>query len=63
MRRAVARENPVAFAASDNAGPYAFRADRTLYTRWGDWFPWLAVAISALLMLYAAVPHQITRTS
>jgi apolipoprotein N-acyltransferase len=29
--------------------PYDFRSDRTLYARWGDWFPWLCVAASALL--------------
>ena len=35
--------------------PYAFRSDRTLYTRWGDWLPWLSAAISAALLLYAAL--------
>ncbi len=33
--------------------PYSFRSDRTLYTRWGDWWSWLCVLVSALL--FAAV--------
>ncbi|MBZ5528189.1 MAG: apolipoprotein N-acyltransferase [Acidobacteriia bacterium] len=31
--------------------PYDFRADETLYTRWGDWFAWLCALISAILVL------------
>ena len=38
--------------------PYAFRSDRTLYTRWGDWLPWLSAAISAALLLYAALRNE-----
>ena len=30
--------------------PYDFRADRTLYTRLGDWFAWLCVIISVILV-------------
>jgi apolipoprotein N-acyltransferase len=30
--------------------PYDFRADETLYTRFGDWFAWLCVIISAILL-------------
>lgn len=33
--------------------PYDFRDDRTLYVRWGDWFAWLCVAISAILVVEA----------
>ena len=33
--------------------PYAFREDRTLYTRWGDWVAYLAVVLSVLLLLAA----------
>jgi apolipoprotein N-acyltransferase len=35
-------------AASDL--PYDFRTDLTLYTRYGDWFAWLCVIVSAILM-------------
>jgi apolipoprotein N-acyltransferase len=31
--------------------PYDFRADKTLYTRFGDWFAWLCVIVSAILLL------------
>lgn len=31
--------------------PYDFRTDRTLYTRLGDWFAWMCVAVSAMLFL------------
>jgi apolipoprotein N-acyltransferase len=30
---------------------YDFRADATLYTRFNDWFAWMCVAISAILVL------------
>jgi apolipoprotein N-acyltransferase len=30
--------------------PYDFRTDETLYTRFGDWFAWLCVIISAILL-------------
>jgi len=30
--------------------PYDFRTDRTLYTRFGDWFAWLCVLVSAILL-------------
>ena len=30
--------------------PYDFRTDETLYTRFGDWFPWLCVIVSAILV-------------
>ena len=31
--------------------PYDFRSDSTLYTRFNDWFVWMCVAISAILVL------------
>jgi apolipoprotein N-acyltransferase len=31
--------------------PYSFRSDKTLYTRWGDWWCWLCVLLSALLFV------------
>ena len=31
--------------------PYDFRTDKTIYTRFGDWFAWMCVAISAILVL------------
>jgi apolipoprotein N-acyltransferase len=30
--------------------PYDFRADETIYTRFGDWFAWLCVLVSAILV-------------
>jgi len=30
--------------------PYDFRTDLTLYTRFGDWFAWLCVVVSAILL-------------
>lgn len=34
------------------SGLYAFRTDRTLYTRFGDWLPWLSVALVVLLFFW-----------
>jgi apolipoprotein N-acyltransferase len=31
--------------------PYDFRTDKTLYTRFGDWFAWMCVVVSAILVL------------
>jgi len=31
--------------------PYAFRSDLTLYTRFGDWFAWLCVLLSAVFLV------------
>jgi len=33
--------------------PYDFRTDKTLYTRWGDWFAWMCVLVSVILLLNA----------
>jgi apolipoprotein N-acyltransferase len=30
--------------------PYDFRTDETMYTRFGDWFAWLCVIVSAILL-------------
>jgi len=30
---------------------YDFRSDKTIYTRFGDWFAWMCVGISAILVL------------
>ncbi len=35
--------------------PYAFREDRTIYTQWGDWLPWLSLLVSACFVVAAAV--------
>lgn len=31
--------------------PYDFRTDQTIYTRFGDWFAWLCVLVSAILLV------------
>ena len=33
--------------------PYDFRTDRTLYARFGDWFAWLCVIVSVILVAQA----------
>lgn len=46
----IARALPAdARAAADLA--YDFRTDQTIYTRFGDWFPWLCVAVSVILLV------------
>jgi apolipoprotein N-acyltransferase len=30
--------------------PYDFRTEETIYTRFGDWFPWLCVLVSVILL-------------
>ena len=38
--------------ARDSADlPYDFRTDKTIYTRFGDWFAWMCVGLSAILIL------------
>jgi apolipoprotein N-acyltransferase len=34
--------------------PYGFRSDITLYTRLGDWLPWLCVIVALVLLLIPA---------
>jgi apolipoprotein N-acyltransferase len=31
--------------------PYDFRTDETMYTRFGDWFAWMCVIVSAILVI------------
>jgi apolipoprotein N-acyltransferase len=31
--------------------PYDFRADQTIYTRFGDWFAWMCVVVSVILFI------------
>jgi len=30
--------------------PYDFRTDKTIYTRFGDWFAWMCVLVSVILV-------------
>jgi apolipoprotein N-acyltransferase len=30
--------------------PYDFRTDETIYTRYSDWFAWLCMIVSAILL-------------
>jgi apolipoprotein N-acyltransferase len=32
--------------------PYDFRTDKTIYTRFGDWFAWMCVVVSVILVLF-----------
>ena len=56
--RVVARLKPYIRGQLD--APYAFRSDRTLYVRFGNWFAWLCVAVTVTLLLfaYAADPRN-----
>ena len=36
------------------AAPYGFRGDLTLYTRWGDWFAYLCVAVAVGILIGSA---------
>ena len=38
--------------------PYDFRTDETLYTRFGDWFAWLCVIVSAILLVISWKPGK-----
>ena len=31
--------------------PYDFRTDVTVYTRFGDWFAWMCVLVSVILLI------------
>jgi apolipoprotein N-acyltransferase len=46
--RIAAQLAPDVRAALD--APYDFRADATLYTRWGDWIAWLSLAAAVVLL-------------
>jgi apolipoprotein N-acyltransferase len=43
-----------AFQQSVSRMQFSFRRQRTLYTRWGDWFAWSCVALSGLALAPAA---------
>jgi len=43
--------------------PYDFRTDRTLYTRFNDWFAWMCVAVSAILVLLTFRKANKTRST
>jgi apolipoprotein N-acyltransferase len=45
----IVRQLPVDIRAAIDL-PYDFRTDETLYTRFGDWFAWLCVIVSAILV-------------
>ncbi len=36
--------------------PYAFRSDRTIYSRFGDWLAWVCLVVSGLML--ARIPKQ-----
>jgi apolipoprotein N-acyltransferase len=38
--------------------PYDFRSDTTLYTRWGDWWAWLCVAVSAGILVAGMIRRE-----
>ncbi|HXX70665.1 MAG TPA: apolipoprotein N-acyltransferase [Candidatus Acidoferrum sp.] len=38
--------------------PYDFRSDLTVYARFGDWFAWLSVVVSAVLLAMAVVKRS-----
>jgi apolipoprotein N-acyltransferase len=46
--RTVARMPPNIRGELD--APYAFRSDMTVFTRWGDWLPWLCVLLALVLV-------------
>jgi apolipoprotein N-acyltransferase len=41
--------------------PYDFRTDKTIYTRLGDWFAWLCVLVSAILLATTFAKGPIAR--
>ena len=43
--------------------PYDFRTDRTIYTRFGDWFAWLCVAVSVILLASTFWKGNVSRDS
>jgi len=48
--RVVARLSPGLRAAL--TAPYSFRSETTLYTRYGDWFPWACAIISFISLIF-----------
>jgi apolipoprotein N-acyltransferase len=43
--------------------PYDFRTDPSIYTRYGDWFAWLCVAVSAILLASTFWKGNVSRDS
>jgi apolipoprotein N-acyltransferase len=43
--------------------PYDFRTDRSIYARFGDWFAWLCVAVSAILLASTFWKGNVSRDS
>ncbi len=43
--------------------PYDFRTDKTIYTRLGDWFAWLCVLVSAILLVISWKPRKAEATA
>jgi apolipoprotein N-acyltransferase len=37
--------------------PYDFRTDQTIYTRFGNWFAWMCVIVSVILLLFSWRPR------
>jgi apolipoprotein N-acyltransferase len=38
--------------------PYAFRSDTSIYTRWGDWLPWICALVSLFVLFLASARHE-----
>jgi apolipoprotein N-acyltransferase len=38
--------------------PYDFRTDKTMHTRFGDWFAWMCVTVSVILLVIALKPRS-----
>jgi len=38
---------------------YAYRKDLTLYSRYGDWFAWLCLCISAVALFASQIPNRV----
>jgi apolipoprotein N-acyltransferase len=43
--------------------PYDFRTDKTIFTRFGDWFAWLCVLVSAILLVITWKPRKAEATA
>jgi apolipoprotein N-acyltransferase len=43
--------------------PYDFRTDRSIYARFGDWFAWLCVAVSVILLASTFWKGNVSRDS
>jgi len=54
--RIVARLKP--YIRGELDAPYAFRSDRTLYVRFGNWFAWLCVIASLVLFAFGLKRHH-----